>query len=111
MANFVCYLGLILSIITVVQDKDNRLARFHALQSIGLSILMVVLAPVYFIVGFIGGMIDGALGVPILTLLLVAIVGLIGLAIFVFMIIAAIKGFGGEEYKIPVIGNMVEKYI
>jgi len=111
LANFVCYLGLILSIITVIQDKDNRLARFHAFQSIFMTVLLIVLFPVYFIVGIIGGMIDGALGVPILSLLLVLILGVIGLALFVFMILAAIKGFGGEMYKIPVIGNLAEKYV
>ena len=110
-ANFVCYLGLILSILTVVQDKENKLARFHAWQSIFLTILAIVLVPVYFVVGFIGGMIDSALGFPILSLFLFLIIGIIGLALFVFMILAAIKGFGGEQYKIPVIGNFAEKYV
>lgn len=111
LANFVCYLGLILSIITVIQDKDNKLARFHAFQSIFLTVLAIVLIPVYLVVGFIGGMVDGALGVPILSLLMLLIVGIIGIALFVFMILAAIKGFGGEMYKIPVIGNIAEKYV
>ncbi|NNE98038.1 MAG: DUF4870 domain-containing protein [Pyrinomonadaceae bacterium] len=111
LANFVCYLGLILSIITVIQDKDNKLARFHAFQSIFLTVLAIVLIPVYFIVGFIGGMIDSALGFPILSLLMFLIVAVIGLALFVFMVLAAIKGFGGEMYKIPVIGNIAEKYV
>ena len=111
LANFVCYLGLILSIITVIQDKDNKLARFHAFQSIFLTVMLIVLVPVWMIVGFIGGMVDSALGVPILSLLLLLIVGVIGLGLFVFMILAAIKGFGGEMYKIPVIGNLAEKYV
>lgn len=110
LANLVCYLGLILSIITVIQDKDNKLARFHAFQSIFLTVVMVILAPVYMIVGFIGGMIDSALGFPVLTLLGVLIIGIIFLALFVFMVIAAIKGFGGQQYKIPIIGGFAEKY-
>lgn len=111
LGNFVCYAGLILSIITVIQDKDNRLARFHAWQSIFLSILGVLLVPVWLVVGIVGGIVDSALGLPILSLLMALVVGLIGLGIFIFMILAAIKGFGGEQYKIPVVGNFAEKYV
>jgi uncharacterized membrane protein len=34
----------------------------------------------------------------------------IGLALFVFMIIAAVKAFNGETYKIPVIGNFADQW-
>ena len=33
-ANFVCYLGVVLAIIVLVTDKSNKLARFHAAQSL-----------------------------------------------------------------------------
>ena len=35
---------------------------------------------------------------------------LIGIAMFVFMVISAIKAYNGEVYKIPVIGNLADKW-
>lgn len=108
--NFVCSLGLILSIITVVTDKTNKLARFHAFQSILLSVFGLVLGVVYAIVGAVGGVIDQQIGFPILSLGLLAIVAILGLALFIGMIMAAIKGFQGQVFKLPIIGNMADKF-
>ena len=108
--NFVCSLGLILSIITVVTDKTNKLARFHAFQSILLSVFGIVLGLVYAVIGVIGAAVDGAIGFPIISLGLFAIIGIIGLLIFVGMIFAAVKGFQGQLYKLPLIGNMADNF-
>ncbi len=112
-ANFVCYLGLILSIITIVQDKTNKLARFHAWQSILLLIAPLALVILLVVFGFIGVMIDAALGIPvfsIITMLLYFLLLLFGLAAFIGMIIAAIKAFNGVIFKLPIIGGLADKY-
>jgi uncharacterized membrane protein len=113
LGNLVCMLGLIYSIIVIVQDKTNKLPRFHAFQSILLSVLPLATLIVYIVLAMIGVAIDAALGVPIfsiIAMLLYFVLLLAFLAMFVFMIIAAIKAFNGEIYKIPIIGNMAEKY-
>lgn len=113
LGNLVCALGLIYSIIVIVQDKTNKLPRFHAFQSVLLSVVPIVVMVVYFILAMVGVAIDSALGVPIfsiIAMLLYFVLLLAFLAMFVFMIIAAIKAFNGEIYKIPVIGNLAEKY-
>lgn len=108
-ANLVCYLGLIYSIIVVVTDKTNRLARFHAFQSIFLTVLGLVLGIGYGFLSAVLGLVLGDMALLILPLLfLVSII--IGIVIFVFMIIAAIKAYGGEMYKIPIVGNFAESY-
>jgi len=38
------------------------------------------------------------------------LMGIVGIAALVFVILAAIKAYGGEFYKIPVIGGFAEKY-
>ena len=43
LANFVCYLGLIYSIIVLVTDKTNKLARFHAAQSLILTAVSLII--------------------------------------------------------------------
>ena len=112
-ANFVCYLGVVLSIITIIQDKTNKLARFHAWQSILLLAAPLVATILLVIFAFVGVIIDSAIGVPIfsmLSMLLYVVLLVLGLAAFVGMIISAIKAYNGEIYKLPIIGNMADKY-
>ena len=109
LGNLVCALGLIYSIIVLVTDKANKLTRFHAMQSILLTIVnVVIVVPCYFVAAaffLMNTTITSLLG-GILWLVLVVV----GLGLFVMMIIAAIKAFGGEIYKIPVIGDFADKW-
>src|SRR3954464_11491483 len=82
--NLVCYLGLILSIVTIVTDKTNKLARFHAFQSLFLSAGLIVVMILYFCVGIIGAILDNALGYPIFSLLL----WLLSLVLFLAILVA-----------------------
>ena len=107
--NLVCYLGLVYSIIVLVTDKTNKLARFHAFQSILLTVLaLVIIIPTYIVmvVTAISGSTIGSL----IGMLAFIIVLVVGLAMFVFTILSAIKAFQGEIYKIPVIGNYADQW-
>jgi uncharacterized membrane protein len=109
----VCYLGFVLSIITIIQDKTNKLARFHAWQSILLLISPLVLLVLLVIFAFVGVVIDSAIGVPIfsiISMLLYFLLIIFGLAALVGMIIAAIKAYNGEIFKLPIIGGLADKY-
>ena len=110
LGNIVCALGLIYSIIVVASDKVNRLPRFHAFQSIFLTVAMLVIQIPLYIIMFVGVFVDAAIGLPIFSGLIGLVMGIVGIACLVFVIIAAIKAYGGEFYKIPVIGNFAEKY-
>lgn len=106
----ICAINLIFSILVIVQDKTNKVARFHAFQSLFLMIACIVISIPLYIVLFVGFFVDSAIGFPIVS----ALVGLAGLAfvlaILFFLVMSAIKAFGGEIYKIPVIGNFADKY-
>jgi len=110
LGNLVCALGLILSIITIIQDKTNRLARFHAFQSIFTTVTALVIFIPLYVVMFVGFFIDAKIGLPVISGLVGLLMLVIGLGLFVFTILAAIKGFQGQMYKIPVIGGFAEKY-
>ena len=110
LGNIVCLLGLIYSIIVVATDKANKLTRFHAFQSIFLTVALIVIQVPLYIIMIIGVFVDAAIGVPIVTGLISLLMGVVGIAALVFVILAAIKGYGGEFYKIPVIGGFAEKY-
>lgn len=107
-------IGLIYSIIVLVQDKSNRLPRFHALQVLFTALGSLI---VFIPLGFIVGIFAGVLGYysPVLGLLVNSLFGLImlviGLALLYFVVMAAIKAYKGEIYKIPFVGNFAEKYV
>lgn len=103
-------LGLVYSILVVVQDQTNKVARFHAFQSLFLIALGFVIGiPLGMIYG-VGIFVDIAIGLPLFTGIAVLLSAVVMLAMLYFVVMAAIKGYGGEIYKIPVIGNFAEKY-
>ncbi len=108
--NVVCYLGVVYSIVVLVTDKANKLTRFHAVQSLLLLATMIVVGIPLYIVMIVGVFIDAAIGLPVISGLSGLVIGIIGIAVFVFTIIAAIKAYGGELYKVPVVGNFADKW-
>ena len=110
LGNLVCALGLIYSIIVIIQDKTTKLTRFHAFQSILLSAAGLVIGIPLYIVLFVGIFIDAKIGFPLITILISLLWLVIFLAMLVFLIMAAVKAYNGEIYKIPVIGNYADKF-
>lgn len=107
--NLVCMLGLIYSIIVIVTDKTNKLPRFHAFQSILLLVVnLVICLPGYLIMAALFAM--GSTITSVIGGLIGLVVMVIGLAMFVFLVISAIKAFQGQIYKVPVIGNYADNF-
>ncbi len=111
LGNIICGIGgLVYSIIVVTSDKVNPLPRFHAFQSIFLSVASVIIFLPGYLIMFAGAFIDMAIGLPLVSGLVGLVLCVLALAILVFWIMAAVKAYGGQMYKIPVIGNFAEKY-
>lgn len=94
-------------------EKESRLVRFHAMQSILLTgvgvVVIVVLWILWFVLGIAAAMASDTLG------LLVG--GLMGLLLFVAWIglliafvLCMIKAYQRQFFKLPVIGNFAEKF-
>ena len=104
----------IIALILIFMEKDNKFVRFHAIQSLlwGLVGTVAIIAVVILgvILTFALGYVASGLGVAawIITVLLIigASLGILGGAIF-----AAIKAYGGNEFKLPIVGNMAEKWV
>ena len=91
-----CYLGgWITGIIFFIIEKENKIVRFHAVQSIAISVVLMV---VYFILGLI----------PIIGWIIMPFVGI---ASFILWIILMLKAYQGKMYKLPVIGDFAEKQV
>lgn len=110
LGNLVCALGLIYSIIVLVTDKTNKLTRFHAFQSIFLTVTGFVIGIPIYIVMIVGVFIDAMIGLPLITGLSGLLLFVLVIALIVFTVLAAVKGYGGQIYKIPVLGNFADKY-
>jgi uncharacterized membrane protein len=105
----ICCINLVFSIIWFASEpKENRLLRFHALQSL-------LLIGVFFVVSVICWFLALAMAVtPVpgssagwgLFSLIRLVVGLIFLVI---SIIGCVKAYQGEMWKLPIIGDIAEK--
>ncbi len=89
-----CYVfAWVTGLIFFLLEKEDEDVRFHAMQSMvtfgGLSLLNIALSV-------------SLIGIPLIPL--VAIIG------FVLWILLMIKGFQGEKYKLPYVGDLAEKW-
>lgn len=110
----------IIAIISLIIEKENRFVRFHAVQAVLLLalwiVVVIVLSIVSVVLGFIvGAAADAAGGAGgIFSLIFMLISGLIWLVLpllfLAVLIFAAVKAYGGNYFKIPIIGNMAEKF-
>ncbi len=90
-----CYiLGFITGILFLLLEKENKFVRFHAMQSIVLSIVIIVFN---FVVGLI----------PVVNMLML-ILWPVELLLVLFLMY---KAYLGEKYKLPTIGDFAEKQL
>lgn len=108
----------IIAIICLIMEKENRFVKFHALQSILLHVCFMVLAIVVWIIGIILFFLGMAASVATnsaaasgLTTMIFVVIWLALIAAYLGgLIFAAVKSYGGNYFKLPVIGNMAEKF-
>ncbi|HKT37937.1 MAG TPA: hypothetical protein VJR48_06160 [Ktedonobacterales bacterium] len=113
----------ILPLIFFLIEKSNRFVKFHAMQSMILGVGSVVwfivvglILPI--IVGIIGGGADAATGgtgaisggATLLSCGLVCVTWVGWLGIIALFIWGMIAGFTGKYTKLPIIGNLAEKW-
>jgi len=106
-ANIICCLGVILAVIFLVTEKENRFVKFHAVQSLFLVGVQLVVGIAVGIVGLLFRMALSTADLGLIAVFLVfglrIILLLVFLAIWIF---AGMKAYGGQWYKLPLIGNL-----
>jgi len=102
-ANILCCLGIILSVVFLITEKENRFVKFHALQSLFLFAVYIVLSTVIEILGAILRIASLDFVSFFVTWGLWCVVSLIILA---FWLLAGMKAYGGQWYKLPGIGGI-----
>jgi uncharacterized membrane protein len=100
----------IIALISFFMEKENKFVRFHAIQSllfgIGAYVCLVILMIVFGIIGAILANINWILG-AIFGLLWFVVLFLF-LGVFIVLIYAAVKAYGGNMIKLPIVGNIAE---
>ena len=96
----------IVGLVFLVIEKGSRFVKFHAVQSLLLALAFFVLYFGLTIVGFVLGNIP-VLGFIISFALIFVYLGL-GLGGLVVWVLAIIKAFQNEKWKLPYIGDIAE---
>ena len=92
---------------SIVTDKTNKTVRFHAFQSLLLTAVYVI---GIIAVAVVGGVLVAATNSGILGSLVGLIYGVVILGFIVLMIIGCVKAYQNSSYKLPVIGDMADKW-
>ena len=111
----------IIAIICLIMEKENRFVKFHALQSIllhvGFIVVGICLMVIFMIIGIVlgvasaaanssvGGGLAGIFGLLSFLIWIVLLVAYVG-----GLIMSAVKAYGGNMFKLPIIGNMAAKW-
>jgi uncharacterized membrane protein len=104
-AGLLCYIfAWVTGLIFLLVDK-RPFVRFHGAQSIAFNICIVPIWFALWIVWFI------LLHVPIIGLLGVVIFPIFGLAVFATWIFLMYKAYSHEKFKLPIIGDIVDKMV
>jgi uncharacterized membrane protein len=94
-AGLLCYvLGWITGLVFFLIEKENKTVRFHAMQSI---IVFGAITVVSIIVSWI----------PIVGYIIGVLLSILALVLWILLMI---KAYQGGKYKLPIAGDMAEKW-
>ena len=102
----ICLVDVIVSIIIIATDKTNKMARFAAFQ----SLMLVALAIVGYIVGFVIMAVGGGANSSILVLFGSLIYIAAFLIFFIASVIGCIMSFMGKTFRLPILGGMADNW-
>ena len=103
----------IIALILIFIEKENKFVRFHAIQSLLWGLLMMIAIIAIAIVGTIVALAAGAasstlgwiIGILVMLLYLAWLIACLG-----GMIYAAVKAYGNNLFKLPIVGSFAEKW-
>ena len=94
-AGLLCYvLGWVTGVIFLLIESENKFVRYHAMQSIVVFGALNLVGIIFFWIPWIG-------------LIIGWLVGVLG---FILWIVLMYKAYQGQKYKIPVAGDLAEKW-
>ena len=106
--------GWVSGLIFFLIEKESRLVRFHAMQSILFNLVIAVVAIVLWVLSIVFILIGAALP-DIMGTLLWLVTSLVWLAFSVALlatwVMCLIRAYQYQYFKLPLIGNLAEKIV
>jgi uncharacterized membrane protein len=106
--------GWVSGLVFFLMEKDSKLVRFHAMQSILFCVVIAVLGIALWILTFVfllvGALLPDTMG-SLLALLGTLIWIVFSVALLIGWILCLVRAYQGQLFKLPVIGNMAEKIV
>lgn len=106
--------GWVSGLVFFLMEKDSKLVRFHAMQSILFCVVIAVLGIALWILTFVfflvGALLPDIMG-SLLALLGTLIWIIFSVALLIGWILCLVRAYQGQLFKLPVIGNMAEKIV
>jgi uncharacterized membrane protein len=96
--SYITFIPAIIFLVIAPYNRD-RFVRFHAWQCIALTVVSVIIAIVFQVLGIVG-----------LHMLWWLFHSLIDLLLFIFWLIALIKASQGQWYRIPIVGDLADSF-
>ena len=119
-AALIGYIFWPIALVCVIIEKENKFVRFHAIQSLlyhaSVIVAVILLVVVVIFLGIIGmaSAAAGSSGGGALGGILGSLVSLVWmlflLAYLIGLIYAAVQAYGNKWFKLPIVGNMAEKW-
>jgi uncharacterized membrane protein len=103
---FCCGLGIIVSLVFFLVEKTSRLLRFHAMQALLFGCVFVLIGIAFRILQVLVSIAIGDLVGLLGYFGLWAVQITIALLLAIPLILAAIKAYQGQYFKLPIIGNI-----
>ncbi len=105
--------GWVSGLIFFLIEKDSRLVRFHAMQSllfnVSVAVVAIALWVVFFVLLLIVSQVSGI--VSTLFSLIATLVWLVfGVGLLILWIMCLVKAYQGQYFKLPIVGNFAEKF-
>jgi uncharacterized membrane protein len=106
--------GWVSGLIFFLLEKDSKLVRFHAMQSILLNVFVAVLCFAGWIVTIvlvlIASQLPNILG-TLVGLLATLVWVILGAGLLIAWILCLVRAYQGKFFKLPVIGDLAEKIV
>jgi uncharacterized membrane protein len=106
--------GWVSGLIFFLLEKDSKLVRFHAMQSILFNVFVAVLCfagwIVTIILVLIASQLPDVLG-TVVGLLATLVWVILGAGLLIAWILCLVRAYQGKFFKLPVIGNLAEKIV
>jgi uncharacterized membrane protein len=105
--------GWVSGLIFFLIEKDSRLVRFHAMQSLLLNGVAIIFGIALWIVSvvllIVSSQISGLMS-TLISLVTTLLFFVFSIGILIAVIMCLIKAYQGQYFKLPVVGNFAEKF-